>query len=202
MLGMARVATLGGIGMTRIVVAACCALALGGCTSWLPSLDFTSGGYVAELVLESEPAGAEARTSQGPACRTPCRLAVEARGGFSVTFSREGYLPQSVPVQVRQPGDSRFDPGAPPSLQLTPNPVAVVLEPAPAPPPKRKPVKRRPAPKPVAAAPAQPAAAAAASSQPVPAPTAATAAPRTLPTTMSPQQPGATVTPVAPARTN
>jgi hypothetical protein len=191
--------------MARIIVLAACALSLAGCTSWIPSFDLGSGGYVAEVVLESEPPGAEARTSLSQSCRTPCRLSFETRGDFTVTYSLEGFIPQSVPVQVRRPGDTRFDPGAVTTLQLVPNPVTVVLEAAPPPP---KPVRRRAAKRPVAAAPARPAPArpAAVAAQSAAAPVAAAPAapqgPRTFPTTMTPQ-PGATITPIAPApRTN
>src|SRR5690606_11052832 len=53
----------GGFGMTRMILVAAALLAVAGCASWIPSLDLA--GYVAELQLESEPPGAEARTSGG-----------------------------------------------------------------------------------------------------------------------------------------
>ena len=91
------------------VIAAAGALALAGCSGssssmpdWLkfkppaPSLQ--------ALQFESEPPGAEVRTAQGQSCRTPCSLAVPF-APQSVTFSLNGFLPQTVPVQVLQTGE-------------------------------------------------------------------------------------------------
>jgi hypothetical protein len=131
--------------MFRVVVSVGCALALAGCASWMPSLDAGGG---AELRADSDPPGAEARTSTGQGCRTPCAMVVPATDQ-AVTFTLPGYFPQTVPVQVRLPGDPRADPNAVASVQLTPNPVTVALEPAPPPvAAKRKPAPRRAAPKP------------------------------------------------------
>jgi len=148
-------------GMARVLVGLACLLALGGCASWLPSLEF-GGGSTVELRADSEPPGAEARTSMGQACRTPCAMPVPASSNFTVTFTLPGFVPQSVPVQVRMPTDPRMDPNATASVQLIPNPVEVALEPAPAPKPVRwKPSpQRRVAPKPAVPAAAQPAPAA------------------------------------------
>ena len=51
------------------------------------------------MQFESEPAGAEARTSLGQTCRTPCSLAVAANE-FTVSFTLPGYQPQTVPVRI------------------------------------------------------------------------------------------------------
>ena len=53
------------------------------------------------------PAGADARTSIGPGCKTPCSVAVQAPDtGFSVTYTLNKYEPATIPVQViRTPGD-------------------------------------------------------------------------------------------------
>lgn len=104
------------------------------------------------MQFESEPAGAEARTSIGQSCRTPCSLAVSANE-FTVTFMLAGYQPQTVPVRVVAPSDSTRDPNSEPDApRLVPNPVFVQLQPA-APPPaahKKPPAKKKPkaAPKP------------------------------------------------------
>ncbi|MBN8919728.1 MAG: hypothetical protein J0H62_03310, partial [Rhizobiales bacterium] len=112
---------------------------------------------------ESDPPGAEARTSAGQGCRTPCVLMAEGKNDFSVSFAREGYVGQTVRVMVRLPGDQRFDPDAASSVQFDPNPVSVVLDAVPPPPPpKRKPVRKRPPAK-------RPAAVHAPQSQPAPA---------------------------------
>jgi hypothetical protein len=116
----------------------------------MPSFDVGGGGGGGtELRLDSEPPGAEARTSTGQACRTPCVLAVPA-ADQTVTFTLAGFLPQAVPLQVRLPSDPRWDPNAVAGAQLTPNPVAVALEPAPPPVAARKPPpkKRRATPPP------------------------------------------------------
>lgn len=186
--------------MARVFLVAVCAAALSGCASWVPTLDV--GGYVAELRVESEPSGAEARVSAGQSCRTPCTLAVEARGDFDVNFTLEGHVPQTARVHVRVPGDPRFDPNAVANVQFDPNPLAVVLEPAPPPPRQRKPVRRRGAPAkqaPVAAAaPAPPPTVAAPQAAPPPVAAPQPAGPRLLPSTVQPL-PGATITPIQPA---
>jgi hypothetical protein len=129
--------------MLRFAVGAGGLLLLAGCSSsWLPNMDLRMGSFgssTLELRVESEPAGAEAKTSLGPSCRTPCVVAVAARGDFSVTFTREGFLPQSVTVQLLQPADPRVDPEGPPnSATLSPNPLLVELQPAPPPPRKQR----------------------------------------------------------------
>ncbi|MEA3027880.1 MAG: hypothetical protein QOF91_3165 [Alphaproteobacteria bacterium] len=75
------------------------------------------------MQFESEPAGAEARTSQGQTCRTPCTLAVTS-SEFTVNFSLPGYQPQTVPVRVVASADGS-DPEA---ARLVPNPVFVELQ--------------------------------------------------------------------------
>jgi hypothetical protein len=129
--------------MRRVVVAAC-GLALAGCSSvstdWLPSMSL--GGGVA-LRLESEPPGAEAVTSAGPGCRTPCAVTVPSRNELTVTFNLPGYLPQTIPVRMDggSPGtDTEFATTA----TLSPNPVVAQLEPEPPPAPARKKTKPRP----------------------------------------------------------
>ena len=99
------------------------------------------------MQFESEPAGAEAKTSLGQACRTPCTLAATANE-FTVSFSLPGYQPQTVPVRVvASAGGSDPD-----SARLVPNPVFVELQPAGPAAVARKPApakkKPRPAPRP------------------------------------------------------
>ena len=85
------------------------------------------------MQFESEPAGAEAKTSLGQVCRTPCTQAVTA-SEFSVSFSLPGYQPQTVPVRVVASAD-----GDPEGQRLVPNPVFVELQAAGAGPAARKP---------------------------------------------------------------
>ena len=92
-----------------------------------------------KVALESVPPGADATTSLGPACKTPCSIDVPAPdAGFSVTFAMPKFQPVTVPVQViRNPGDF----ASPPTTIIEPSPVFAELKPA-APPPKvRKPMR-------------------------------------------------------------
>jgi hypothetical protein len=126
------------------------------------------------MQFESEPAGAEARTSVGQSCRTPCSVAVAATD-FTVTFSLPGYQPQTVPVRVvasTEPPDPNLPGGDSSGARLVPNPVFVELTTAAPvaarkpPPPKRKPkpaarpaptaMAPQPPPPPAAPAPASP----------------------------------------------
>src|SRR3978361_572435 len=68
-----------------IVVACALAGALGGCSSF--SMDaFRAAPPTVQVELDSVPPGADAVTSVGPSCRTPCSVAVAAPdAGFSVT---------------------------------------------------------------------------------------------------------------------
>jgi hypothetical protein len=141
--------------MRRVFLLAACGLALAGCSSistdWLPSMSLGGGAGGVALRLESEPPGAEAVTTAGPGCRTPCAVAVPARESLAVTFNLPGYQPQTVPVGVRPPtpgSDSEFATVA----ELTPNPVFAQLEPVPPPAPPKK--KARPKPRTAAKAPA------------------------------------------------
>jgi hypothetical protein len=99
----------------------------------MPSLDFMKSGPATEtLRIESEPAGADARTTEGQSCRTPCELAVPGGGSMELTIAMNGYQPQTVPVRA-EGGSS-----------LQPNPVFVELQPAtPAAPAKRRPAKKK-----------------------------------------------------------
>jgi hypothetical protein len=120
------------------------ATALAGCSSSLPDwMSFKSSPPPpTALQFESDPPGADVRTAQGQTCLTPCSLTVPPENQ-SVSFAKNGYLPQTVQVTVRMPEHGMFD-NPPPDIQ--PNPVAIVLQPAPpphklAPKPKPRPHK-------------------------------------------------------------
>ena len=122
--------------MKRIVVVAACGLSLAACSSMPSWMSLNSGAPSATAMqFESEPAGAEARTSNGQSCRTPCSLAVSA-SEFTVSFSMQGYQPQTVPVNVVASHDVTPE-GETAAPRLVPNPVFVELTPAGAPPPRR-----------------------------------------------------------------
>ncbi len=135
-----------------LAVSACGGMSVG--DLGLPSLSLSGGAPTADLRIESEPAGADARASSGANCRTPCVLSVPASQQFTITLSMSGYQPQTIPVTPREPADMRPDETGIPAVQLDPNPVLVQLEPVPppAPPKTRKPAPA--APKRAAAAPA------------------------------------------------
>ena len=135
--------------MRRVFAIAVAGASLAGCSS-LPSLDyFKSTPPPIQVQLESVPSGADATTSVGPGCKTPCSIAVAAPDtGFTVTFAMPRFQPVTVPVQVtRDPGDFT----TPASTTVDPNPVVAELKPAGPPPRKMRPKKK---PKPAAAAPA------------------------------------------------
>jgi hypothetical protein len=134
--------------MRRVIVIAVAGLSLAGCSSF-PSVSwdgFKPTPPTVQVQLESVPPGADARTSLGPGCKTPCSVAVPVPDtGFSVTYSLPRFQPATVPVQViRIPGDF----ASPGSTSLDPNPVVAELQPAGPPPrPVRKPMKpKRPRP--------------------------------------------------------
>jgi hypothetical protein len=143
--------------MRRVIVIAVAGLGLAGCSSFSSfSLDsFKSAPPPVNVQLDSVPQGAEARTSLGPSCKTPCSLPVAAEGGFSVSFTLNKFAPVTIPVQVtRVPGD--FTTAA--TTSVDPNPVVAELQPIrPVKPPPRKMIrKRKPAAAPAAgAAPAE-----------------------------------------------
>ncbi len=81
-----------------------CGLALAACSS-SGDLMRTATPTV-PLQFESEPPGAEVKTSGGQTCRTPCALAIPA-ADFQVTYSLNGYQPQTIPVKLLPPDDMR-----------------------------------------------------------------------------------------------
>ena len=127
--------------MRRIIAITVAGASLAGCSSF--SMDsFKPTPPTIQVQLDSIPPGADAKTSLGPGCKTPCSVAVPAvDSGFSVSYTLNKFLPVTIPVQVINiPGDF----SAPASTTIDPNPVVAELQPA-GPPPK--PV-RRPPPKP------------------------------------------------------
>ena len=137
--------------MRRVLVIAVSSIALGACSNFsLPSFEMPSlqsAPAASTVEFESEPAGADVKTSTGQTCRTPCALSVAAND-LTATFTLNGYQPQSVPVRMATSAEGR-DPntGQVPPARMSPNPVYVELMLAP---PVRKvapPVAAKPAPK-------------------------------------------------------
>ncbi|MGY3528247.1 hypothetical protein [Bradyrhizobium embrapense] len=146
--------------MRRIIVFAAAGLSLAGCSSF--SLDsFKSAPPPMQVQLDSAPQGADAVTSLGPGCKTPCTVSVPApEANFAVTFNMPKFQPATVPVTVtRTPGDFT----SPATTTLDPSPVFAELQPA-GPPPRghkaMRPKKKKPRPAAAAAPAAAPDAAA------------------------------------------
>jgi hypothetical protein len=138
--------------MYRVLTIVGSGLLLTACASSTPNwfnLDALKPAPLTDTVqFESEPPGADAKTSTGQTCRTPCSLTLNTDAPFSVTFTLNGYLPESEQVEVISDGGS---------TKLRPNPVMVELSAAPPvpkkPAPRKKPAaKPKPKPKPAAAA--------------------------------------------------
>jgi hypothetical protein len=135
--------------MSRVIAFVACGFTLAACSASMPSLDFFKSAPATEtLRIESEPPGADARTTQGQTCRTPCELTVQGGGDLSVTVALNGYQPQTVALKSDQAEG-----------KLSPNPLYVELQAAATPAPtKKKALKKK---KPATAAAAQPAGASA-----------------------------------------
>jgi len=132
------------------------------------SLDFMKSAPQPEtLTIEAEPPGAEAKTSLGQNCRTPCQFRVQPGSEFSITLTLSGYQPQTVSVRPEADGTVAVP-------RLAPNPVHVDLQ-AVAPPKKPVPKKKKPVAAAARPAASPPVASAAATAAPAPAPTAAPA---------------------------
>jgi PEGA domain len=173
--------------MSRVIAVTACCFMLTACSAKMPSLslDFMKSAPQAEtLAIESEPPGAEAKTSSGQSCRTPCQLVVQPGSEVSVTLALSGYQPQTVSVRPDAEGAS----AAP---RLAPNPVHVTLQ---AVKPPKKPVAKKKTPVAAAARPAASPPVASAGPTAAPAP-ASKAAPAPTPASSSSAE-------VAPSATN
>jgi hypothetical protein len=169
--------------MSRVIAVVACGFSLAACSTSLPSLSLLKPSPET-LRIESEPPGADAKTSLGQSCRTPCELAVQSGDDLAVTLTLSGYQPQTVAVQREG------------SARLAPNPVYVELEPAPPASPAKKPIKRKPH---VAKTlPATPATAGATASA-VPPPAAATTSAAPAPAAAPPPMPATAAEPAVSA---
>jgi hypothetical protein len=155
--------------MRRVIVIAATGLSLAGCSSF--STDSLTGYFqstppTVQLQLESTPPGAEAKTSIGPSCKTPCSITITPpEGGFTVSYALNKFQPATVPVQVTKISGDLLTSA---TTKVDPNPVIAQLQPVA--PPKNKPMRPKKPRKPQEAA--APAAAASpfpdAPGQPVP----------------------------------
>src|SRR5579872_2451562 len=92
--------------MRRVIAIAAAAISLAGCSSapdYLKLDYYRSPPPSVQVQLESTPPGAEARTSVGPGCKTPCSVSVTPPEGvtsFLVNYAMPGREPAALPVQV------------------------------------------------------------------------------------------------------
>jgi hypothetical protein len=137
----------------RILAVVALAASCGGCAS-------ITRGTMEMISFDSQPSGAEVRTSLGLACITPCTLNVPRKEEFTATFTKPGFEREDVFVktQIAGAGAAGFagnlvfggvvgmgvDAYTGATMEHTPNPVQVVLKPVMAPPP---PVAIRPPPR-------------------------------------------------------
>ena len=128
--------------MYRVIALAGAALVLAACSSnsdifknpdWFKTDAFRMEPVLETVRFESEPPGAEATTSIGKSCRTPCALALPGSKPFDVTFTLAGFQSDVEKVEVFAIGDG--------STKLRPNPVLAELTPLP--PPKKMKKRRR-----------------------------------------------------------
>ena len=110
------------------------AASLGGCSSFSVGTVtdyFKSTPPAVQVQMESTPPGAEAKTSLGPGCKTPCSVSVSPPdNAFSVTYTLNRFQTTTVQVSViHNPGDLT----GPGTTTIDPNPVIGELHPAVAP---------------------------------------------------------------------
>jgi hypothetical protein len=151
--------------MRRVLAILACGFTVAGCASGSDALK--SATPTTTLQFESEPAGAEVKTSTGQTCKTPCALAVPATD-LMATYALKGFKSATVPVKLVPPADTRTDSEgatAPALPTFSPSPVYAELEKA-GPPPRQ--AQRRPA-RPATTSSGEPAPAAQAT-RPAPAP--------------------------------
>jgi hypothetical protein len=126
--------------MRRLIVIAAAGLSLAGCSSFSMGDYFKSTPPTVQVQLESTPPGADARTSIGPGCKTPCSVTLSVAPeatGFTVNYNLDKFLPATVQALItRNDG----------TIVVDPNPVTAQLESAgPAPTAKRaRPRKPKP----------------------------------------------------------
>jgi hypothetical protein len=81
----------------QFVAALASALFMAGCAT-------VTRGTSEDMQLTSEPSGAQASTSTGFTCTTPCTLTVNRKDEFVVKFEEAGYRPQEIPVKTQIAG--------------------------------------------------------------------------------------------------
>jgi len=111
-------------------------------------------GTTEVLVIESTPAGADVDVSTGMKCKTPCSLEMKRKHNVTIDINKPGFDPVRVNVlsQIAAAGAAGMagnvvlggligagvDAATGAMMQLTPNPVSVVLVPTPTAEPSRQ----------------------------------------------------------------
>lgn len=117
-------------------------------------------GTTDQIQIMSDPLGAEARSSLGHSCNTPCTIHVSRRDEFIVSFAKEGYKRQSITVGTKLTGEGAtafvgnvliggvvgmgVDAATGAALKHFPNPVFAILEPIASKHPRNDPPARQP----------------------------------------------------------
>ena len=121
------------------------AIAIAAMASLCVSCATITRGTTEQIQITSDPPGAEARTSMGFVCATPCTLQAGRKDEFTVSISKPGYEPVEVAVttKVNPGGGAAFagnvlvgglvgmaaDASTGAGLDHYPNPVDVTLVP-------------------------------------------------------------------------
>ena len=137
--------------MRRVIVITAAGLSLAGCSSFSMGDYFKSTPPTVQVQLNSIPPGADARTSIGPGCKTPCSVTLPITTettGFAVSYNLNKFLPTTVQALITRVPSDFSNPG---SITVDPNPVVATMESA-GPAPKVKRVMRPKKPKPPKAA--------------------------------------------------
>ncbi len=124
--------------MIRIILVCLIAATLGACAT-------VTRGTTNQVQIESEPSGADVRTSLNQTCVTPCTITVSRKDEFSVTFSKPGHVDETVQVRTQVAGAGAaglvgnvlvggiigvgVDVVTGSSLEHVPNPVKATLKP-------------------------------------------------------------------------
>src|SRR5215475_2812436 len=129
----------------RALVVVICSFGFAACSSGaMPSFDaFKPKPTTTLLLIQSSPAGAEARTTLGKTCRTPCTMQIGSSEDFTVSFALNGYMPQTLTVHSTMSGGGFM---TAPSPVLNPASLFATLEPVTPQASPRKPSRQPPAP--------------------------------------------------------
>ncbi|GGH27112.1 hypothetical protein GCM10007036_35410 [Alsobacter metallidurans] len=101
-------------------------------------------GTTGQVTFNSEPSGAQMRTSLGHTCPTPCTLEIPRKSDFVAVFTKDGYKEQQIPIATRVAGSGAagfagnilvgglvgmgVDAATGSTLEHFPNPVNATLE--------------------------------------------------------------------------